>query len=440
VGEFLILPQAEKIGEPAQWNAWQTARGWLRSGSRIPQKSTHSPQLMNTLRASALALATSVFAFHSALAASSITVTVTNDLDLARPAETIVIPWSQVAAQLSGTEMDHLKVLDAAGKMIPAQVTNFAPSEHQHHADDLIFQHDFAAGEKRATFTIEPSADPVPPFPDQTFGRYVPERNDDFAWENDRIAHRIYGPKLETPAAGKDQMVSSGVDVWCKRVPYLIVNRWYTKSLYHEESGEGLDMYDTGKTRGCGGTGIWDGQNLAVSHNWTTWKVLANGPVRTVFELTYAPWDAGGGLMVSETKRFTVDAGHNLDQIESTFTFESDKGITVAIGLGKHPKAKAATPATNDKEGWISLWENYAKNGELGTGIVLAPGEYSGAVETALDHLILAHATPGKPLVYYAGAGWTKSGQFATAADWTAYLSAWSKRIASPLKITLSAK
>ncbi|MGC3992100.1 MAG: DUF4861 family protein [Chthoniobacteraceae bacterium] len=79
-------------------------------------------------------------------------------------------------------------------------------------------------------------------------------------------------------------MISSGVDVWCKRVPYLIVNRWYTKSLYHEESGEGLDMYDTGKTRGCGGTGIWDGKTLAVSHNWIAWKVLANGPVRTVFE------------------------------------------------------------------------------------------------------------------------------------------------------------
>ena len=25
-------------------------------------------------------------------------------------------------------------------------------------------------------------------------GRFVPERRDDFAWENDRIAFRVYGP------------------------------------------------------------------------------------------------------------------------------------------------------------------------------------------------------------------------------------------------------
>ncbi|MGC3992101.1 MAG: DUF4861 family protein [Chthoniobacteraceae bacterium] len=144
--------------------------------------------------------------------------------------------------------------------------------------------------------------------------------------------------------------------------------------------------------------------------------------------------------MVSETKRFTVDAGHNLDQIESTFTYDGGKEITVGIGLGKHPKAKAATPASGDQADWISLWEDYAVNGELGTGLVLAPGELSGTAETPLDHLILAHATSGKPLVYYAGAGWTKSGQFTTAADWTAYLAAWAQRVASPLKITVSAQ
>ncbi|MGC3992099.1 MAG: DUF4861 family protein [Chthoniobacteraceae bacterium] len=153
---------------------------------------------MNILRASAFVLTASILSSGSLLAASSLTVTVGNDLAIARPAETIVVPWAQVAAQFPGTEIDHVRVLDAAGKMIPAQVTNFHPDEHHHNADDLIFQHDFAAGEKSATFTIEPTKDTVPPFPDQTFGRYVPERNDDFAWENDRIAHRIYGPKLET--------------------------------------------------------------------------------------------------------------------------------------------------------------------------------------------------------------------------------------------------
>ena len=46
-------------------------------------------------------------------------------------------------------------------------------------------------------------------------GRFVRERNDDFAWENDLVAHRVYGPALET--AKKEPLVSSGIDVWVKR-------------------------------------------------------------------------------------------------------------------------------------------------------------------------------------------------------------------------------
>jgi hypothetical protein len=68
-----------------------------------------------------------------------------------------------------------------------------------------------------------------------------------------------------------------------------------------EGGGEGMEMYQVGGSRGCGGTGIWDGQKLHVGRNYKTWKILANGPVRTVFELSYEAWDAGG-VKVSETK------------------------------------------------------------------------------------------------------------------------------------------
>lgn len=33
------------------------------------------------------------------------------------------------------------------------------------------------------------------------YGRLVPERKDDIAWENDRGAYRIYGPALEKPGS-----------------------------------------------------------------------------------------------------------------------------------------------------------------------------------------------------------------------------------------------
>ena len=382
-------------------------------------------------------LAGSVFA---ARAATRIIVTVANDLDLARPSTVIAIPIHDVQQLLPGVMIDHFVVKDAAGAVLPYQVTNFKPEEHHDYYLDLLFQHDFAAGEKTAVFTIEPSEQPVPPFPTKVFARYVPERFDDFAWENDRLGHRIYGPGLDSPAAGRDRMISSGVDVWCKRVRYPIVDRWYLVGHYHEDSGEGLDMYNTGTSRGCGGTGVWADGKLHVSGNWASWKVLANGPIRAVFELTYAPWEAGNGIKVSETKRFTVDAGHNLDLIESTFSIEGAGEVTVGIGFNKNSADKGQDPkvdvARDESDHALIQWEAEKTNGSIGEAIVVAPGEFRGYAEDPANQLILAQAVAGRPLRYWAGAGWTKSGDFASEADWKSYVEGFVREVNSPVKIS----
>jgi pectinesterase len=390
---------------------------------------------MKKLAFAALLLGTA----FSARAANKIVVTVTNDTGLARPAEVIAVPIHDVQQLLSGVMIDHYVVKDAAGTVLPCQVTNFKPEEHHDYYLDLLFQHDFAAGEMTAVFTIEPSEKPVPPFPSKVFARYVPERFGDFAWENDRLGHRIYGPGLDSPVAGHDRMVSSGVDVWCKRVRYPIVDRWYLKGHYHEDSGEGLDMYNVGTSRGCGGTGVWADGKLHVSGNWASWKVLANGPIRVVFELTYAPWDAGNGIKVSETKRFTVDAGHNLDLIESTFAIEGAGAITVGLGLNKHSADKGQDPKENltpdEADHALVQWEAQKTNGSIGEAIIVTPGAFRGYAEDALNHLILTTAVAGQPLRYWAGAGWTRSGDFASEADWKAYVADFARRLQSPIKI-----
>jgi hypothetical protein len=170
--------------------------------------------------------------------------------------------------------------------------------------------------------------------------------------------------------------------------------------------------------------------------------VLANGPIETVFELTYAPWDAGNGVMISETKRFTVDAGRNLDQIESTFDFTpaagSDGQVTIGIGLTKHPKQATATAAQDERGAWIGLWEDFKApmSGNLGTGVVLdSAAQFVGFAETPTDRIILAKVKPGETLRYYAGGGWKQSGDFAANDDWFAYLAAWAKLRQSPIKI-----
>ena len=221
---------------------------------------------------------------------------------------------------------------------------------------------------------------------------------------------------------------------------YPIVDRWYLKGhdAYHLDDGEGLDFYSVGTTRGAGGTGIWQGGRMHVSHNWSGWRVLANGPIRAVFEIDYAPWQAGD-VTVRETKRFTVDAGRNLDQIESTFTFDgAPGGVTVAIGLGINAKLQPVVTRKAEQD-WISDWSVYPTPEEaaLGTAVVLAPETQAGFAQDAQNHLILTQAKSGEPVVYYAGGGWALSGDFPNQAAWENYLSAFAQRLRSPLTITL---
>jgi hypothetical protein len=387
----------------------------------------------------------------TATAAEKLVLTVAHDLAIARPAETITVPWSEVNRALPGALLQRIVVKDAAGRSLPYQVTNVAPQAKDPKNEgiaygELIFQHDFAAGEKSATFTVEKTATVAPPFPVKAFARHVPERLDDFAWENDKVAHRTYGPALAAPApAGvvKEVLVTSGLDIWSKRVAHPVVDRWYNKGHdhYHADEGEGMDMYQVGPSRGCGGTGVWDGTALHVGRNWQTARVLANGPIRAIFELTYDTWSANG-FYVSETKRFIVDAGHQLDRIESTFAASgSRKEIAVGIGLHKNPADRGQDPVIEvtrtEADGVLAQWVTQKSNDQLGTAVIV-PAGFTGFAEDERNLLALARAEPGKPLVYYAGAAWSRAGEITTRQAWLDYLAAMAARVRAPVRVTLS--
>jgi rhamnogalacturonyl hydrolase YesR len=107
-----------------------------------------------------------------------------------------------------------------------------------------------------------------------TWCRIVPERLDDFAWENDLVAFRTYGPAARAAGGPED----SGIDCWLKRVTYPIVEKWYAGHLkgksYHKDDGEGYDPYHVGRSRGCGGLAIWHDTQMVLSGPFVASKLI----------------------------------------------------------------------------------------------------------------------------------------------------------------------
>jgi hypothetical protein len=295
--------------------------------------------------------------------------------------------------------------------------------------DRLVFQTDLPPrGERAFLLTLgEKRAYRKDDF--RVYGRFVRERFDDFAWENDRIAHRMYGAALETWT--REPLTSSAVDVWLKRTRRLVVNDWYMVDDYHRDTGEGADFYSAGKSRGCGGSGLWREGRLVVSKNFRESRVLANGPLRLVFELDYPAWD--DPAVRSERKRVTLDAGLNLDRFESRYETVSPGPLTYAVGIKKQPGSSLRVERSR---GWMRTWEPVKDGGgSFGCGVVVDPDAIVEVTEADGNYVVVARVPEGAPAVYHAGFGWDQSGDFATVADWDRHLDERSRRVRSPLRI-----
>ncbi|HEV8547361.1 MAG TPA: DUF4861 family protein [Polyangiaceae bacterium] len=335
-------------------------------------------------------------------------VTVTNAAAAPHPHETISLSEADLKKIAPTLELARTFVTDRKGAPVLSQVVagaNGGPGE-------LVFQTDLGPSESQDFSLRAGERKLAPTSAYKVYGRFVRERHDDFAWENDLVAHRMYGPELETTK--KEPLVSSGIDVWAKKVPRLLVNEWYLTDDYHQDHGDGADFYSVGKTRGCGGLGIWANEKLFVSRNFSATRVLANGPIRLVFELDYAAWDAGGSK-VSETKRVTLDAGSYFNRFESTFKTNKNP-LAVALGIAKHAGGIVTADAATAS---MRVWEPAEKgNGNLACAVVLAPGS-SGIEKQADDNfLFVTSAKSNEPLRYYVGSAWDRAGHVPTADAW----------------------
>ncbi len=382
----------------------------------------------------AAALAHPIARAQQAPAASrGATVSVTNALAIARPAETIELAVADLQHLLTFDDVRKIHVRDdASGRDLLTQAVDLNDDGT---FEQLIFQADLAASATK-TFSLGVGDRHIPTRDEfRAYGRFVRERRDDYAWENDVVAHRMYGAALETWA--QEPLTSSAVDVWVKRTHRLIINDWYMIDDYHRDSGEGADLYSSGNSRGCGGNAIWADGKLYPSANFRETRSLANGPIRVMFELTYDGWSAAG-QRVAEMKRVTLDAGQHLNRFESFYRLPSPRPLQQAAGI----RANAGADVAERRDlGVLRTWEAFkGDDGHLGCGIIVDPHDLVDMPRAENNFLVVTRVPGGTPAVYWAGTAWDKGGEITTAAAWDQYLNGWAARLRTPVTVKIAAK
>jgi hypothetical protein len=354
---------------------------------------------------------------------SSVTVNVANNSNITKNDETVEVAWASLQKMGTINPLELIVMDLSTNKEIPSQVIYNGQTTPQ----SIIFQVNIAANAKK-DFSIN-KGKPAN-YPKKVFGRQVPERFDDFAWENNRAAYRMYGQALEN-----QQGMAKGIDFWAKRTEDLIVNELYKGGKYHQDNGEAVDAYHVGMTLGSGDAEPIVGDEIIYPINYSSSKILDQGPIRISFKLMYKPFMVDG-KMVTETKTVSLDANTQMNKIINHYD-SGNKNLTIAAGVTKH--TGDGKPKLDLENNYVGYWDlgDGKVNGYIGVGVVMPSKSVKEIKDTKEHLLILSKLNNNNDLEYYQGGGWSKSGNFNDENAWFTYLKNFSQSLKQPLNVSV---
>ena len=360
---------------------------------------------------------------------AKVEVTITNNLGIDRENEIVEISKNTIWSKLNLTSADRIIVLDRASEQVAYQVA-FNP---ENDTDSLLIFPATVQANASSVYTIKKGKPEISQ--SKVAGRLVPERKDDFNWENDRVAFRMYGPALQ--ATGE---ISSGIDLWAKRTDKLVADKWYADELagrktYHTDGGEGLDFYKVGPTLGAGAAAPYLDNQLWFSRNFNEYAILDKGPLRITFRLDYERFPVNNADSVSSVRIISLDAGSQLNKITQIHDFKAGS-MPVAAGIVMRNSSEEQVSMDENKS-----WAAHAEPADSLNGILyqaIAVTAPFTSIEQTNNHLLgIQDVKSTVPFIYYAGGGWSKYG-FETFGDWVKYVEEFSEKLQSPLTITIN--
>lgn len=262
----------------------------------------------------------------------------------------------------------------------------------------------------------------------KVFARYVPERKDDFAWENNVVTFRAYGKTLE--GTSED---AQGFDYWAKRTDELIIDEWYRTGDYHADHGKGLDYYSVGQTLGVGDIAIYFDKQIHYTKHYRQYEILDNGPIRASFKLIYEPQEINGQKIGIE-KEISIDAESQLSKINVRVHNATAATTPIVIGIAKRKEANPVI-AIDKKANFFAYWEPEQHGNITGTALLL-PEVKKDFMDTPNQFLWSVTAKNNQSLTYYMGAAFNKAGKITSMDAWKNYLKQASEQIHKPLTIS----
>ena len=382
---------------------------------------------------------------------ASVTVTIENPSDEYRE-QLIEVCADTVYKKLGIHGGRQFIVFDVAGLEVPYQLSS----------EGKVLIESGVCPKGRQTFTIRRGIPKV--YPTVCYGRIFPERKDDFAWENDRGAYRVYGPALQ-----KTGEKSFGTDVWTKNTPELVLDKryWiedvvmmpkveklrkenrqrgdslYRLNSYHNDHGRGSDLYKVGATLGCGAPALMVDDELIYPYCFKNYQMLDMGPLRMSVQLDYNPTVVNGDT-ITEHRIITIDKGSNFNKMTVWYD-----GITVpvefATGVVIHSESKQGIMLGKDYLQYADPTDNVQVNNcqlfvatlfpnGIGETRVQELKEKRGGNEGHAIGIVENYA--GEPYTYYFGSAWSKF-DVRTQTEWQQRID-WTMRcIREPMKVSI---
>src|SRR3984893_1729874 len=286
----------------------------------------------------------------------NIKIAVSNPGDHPRNAADIVIPVAQirrvapdftpgamiVTVSDASTLYQDAAVLQA--EELPSQVDDL---DGDGKGDELAFQVDLAPHQTRVVTISYGNQERIwrlrGEYQQRTAALFS-RRFEGLGWESERVAFRVYFDSR------------NAIDLYGKRRPTLQLGMFASPDYtYHDESPEGRDIYKVGDAMGIGSVAyLVDGKTIKVAEvKERKWRIVASGPVRTVVELEYDGWNAGGKL-IDLRSRITMWAGER--GFTHTIFAKSADDFEFVTGLPAKPGIEPATSLKDSQATWLATW------------------------------------------------------------------------------------